>query len=204
MTYRPRSSVTAILAKRVPSSAVSAITQTPASGPKRLVTTPPMSSASIAGAAGCWARSPWGNTMAAIAMAHNVVRLLVAACCDPASGRGLGRADIAHRIEIRFAQLRGQWPHVEGISARLALLPARSPLDLEIGVLAGSEPHLVLVAGGDGTEGLHGEAIGARRQIAIGSGPGLAARDGLAVRVYDRFSKRFLRVVVAQQPHPRH
>ena len=33
------------------------------------------------------------------------------------------------------------------------------------------KPHLVLVAGGDTTEGLHREAIGTRRQIAIGSGP---------------------------------
>src|SRR5215472_15659323 len=73
------------------------------------------------------------------------------------------RADIAHRIEIRFAQLRRQCPHVEGGSARLALLPARSPLDLEIGVRPRSEPYLVLVAGGDTTEGLHREAIGARR-----------------------------------------
>src|SRR6516164_2479248 len=55
MTYRPRSSVTTILAKRVPRSVVSAITHTPASGPNRLVTTPPMSSLSIAGAATCWA-----------------------------------------------------------------------------------------------------------------------------------------------------
>src|SRR6516162_2401377 len=44
------------------------------------------------------------------------------------------RADIAHRIEIRFAQLRRQCPHVEGVTTRLALQPARSPLDLEIGV----------------------------------------------------------------------
>ena len=43
-------------------------------------------------------------------------------------------ADIAHRIEIRFAQLRRQCPHVEGISTRLALQPARSQLDLEKGV----------------------------------------------------------------------
>src|SRR6516162_40229 len=64
------------------------------------------------------------------------------------------RADIAHRIEIRFAQLRRQCPHVEGGSARLALLPARSPLDLEIGVRPRSQPNLVLVAGGDTTEGL--------------------------------------------------
>src|SRR5215472_15557628 len=160
MTYRPRSSVTAIFAKRVPRSLVSAITQTPASGPKRLVTMPPMSSASISGAAGCWARSPSVNTMAAIAMAKNVVLLLMAASCDPASGRGLGRADIAHRIEIRFAQLRRQRPHVEGGSARLPLQPARSPLDLEIGVRPRSELDLVLVAGGDATEGLHREAIG--------------------------------------------
>jgi hypothetical protein len=39
--------VTAILAKRVPSSVVSAITHTPASGPNRPVTTPPMSLPSI-------------------------------------------------------------------------------------------------------------------------------------------------------------
>jgi hypothetical protein len=52
--------VTTILAKRVPSSVVSAITQTPASGPNRLVTTPPMSSPSIATAAAvCWAGFCW-------------------------------------------------------------------------------------------------------------------------------------------------
>src|SRR5262249_56981480 len=73
------------------------------------------------------------------------------------------RADIAHRIEIRFAQLRRQCPHVEGGFARLALLPARSPLDLEIGMRPRSEPHLVFVAGGGTTEGLHREPIGARR-----------------------------------------
>src|SRR6266404_6903144 len=203
-TYRPRSSVTAIFAKRVPSSVVSAMTQTPASGPNRLVTTPPMSSSSIAGAAGCWARSPGGNTMAAIAMAKNVVLLLMAVSCDPALRWRLGRADIAHRIEIRFAQLRRQRPHVEGVAARLALQPARPPLDLEIGVRPRSEPHLVLVAGGDTTEGLHREAIGAGWHITIGGCPGLAPRDGLAVGVYYRRSKCFLRVVVAQQPHPRH
>src|SRR5215470_9615215 len=114
------------------------------------------------------------------------------------------RADIAHRIEIRFAQLRRQCPHVEGGFPRLALLPARPPLNLEIGVRPRSEPHLVLVAGGGTTQWLHREAIGARRQIAIGSDTRLAAPDGLAVRVYDRRSECFLRVIVAKQPHPRH
>src|SRR6266568_562486 len=43
MRYRPRSSVTTILMNRVGRSVVSAITQTPASGPFALVTTPPIS-----------------------------------------------------------------------------------------------------------------------------------------------------------------
>src|SRR6266446_753062 len=132
--------------------------------------------------------------------ANKLVLLLMAASCDPASGWGLGRSDIAHRIEIRFAQLRRQRPHVEGGSARLALQPTRPPLDLEIGVRPRSEPHLVLVAGGDTTEGLHGEAIGARRQIAKRGCPGLAPRDGLAVCVNYRRSECFLRVVIAQEP----
>src|SRR5215471_1620221 len=51
MRYRPRSSVITILAKRVGRSIVSAMTQTPASGPFALETMPPMSSASTATAA---------------------------------------------------------------------------------------------------------------------------------------------------------
>src|SRR5258708_4863079 len=51
MTYRPRSSVTTILANLVGSSAVSAMTQTPASGPFGPVTTPPRSAAPIVTAA---------------------------------------------------------------------------------------------------------------------------------------------------------
>src|SRR5215471_17272279 len=51
MRYRPRSSVITILAKRVGRSIVSAMTQTPASGPFALETMPPMSSGSIATAA---------------------------------------------------------------------------------------------------------------------------------------------------------
>src|SRR5437764_759535 len=47
MRYRPRSSVTTIFTNFVGRSAVSAITQTPASGPAVLVTTPARSSASI-------------------------------------------------------------------------------------------------------------------------------------------------------------
>src|SRR5204863_6953202 len=50
MTKRPRSSVTTLLIRRVGVDRVSAITHTPASGPRAPVTTPPMSSASIAGA----------------------------------------------------------------------------------------------------------------------------------------------------------
>jgi hypothetical protein len=50
MTKRPCASVTTIRANFVGSSVVSAITQTPASGPLALFTTPPMSSSSIAGA----------------------------------------------------------------------------------------------------------------------------------------------------------
>jgi hypothetical protein len=42
--YLPRSSVTTILRSLVGVSVVSAITQTPASGPRALVTTPAMSS----------------------------------------------------------------------------------------------------------------------------------------------------------------
>src|SRR5207253_1518603 len=47
---RPRSSVTTLLIRRVGVFLVSAITNTPASGPRAPVTTPPMSSLSIAGA----------------------------------------------------------------------------------------------------------------------------------------------------------
>src|SRR5258707_5702908 len=47
MTYRPRSSVTTILANFVGRSLVSAITQTPASGPPGPVTTPPRSRSPI-------------------------------------------------------------------------------------------------------------------------------------------------------------
>src|SRR5438876_6777225 len=48
MRYRPRSSVTTIFAKRVGRSIVSAMTQTPASGPFELETTPPISPGSRA------------------------------------------------------------------------------------------------------------------------------------------------------------
>src|ERR1041385_6098344 len=51
MRYRPRPSVTTILAKRVGRSVVSAMTQAPASGPFELETTPPISSGSRATAA---------------------------------------------------------------------------------------------------------------------------------------------------------
>ena len=65
MTYRPRSSVTTILANLVGRSVVSAITQTPASGPLALVTTPPRSRAPIwiARSAGGWAGAEyyWGT-----------------------------------------------------------------------------------------------------------------------------------------------
>ena len=50
MTYRPASSVTTILANFVGRSVVSAMTQTPASGPLALETTPPRSFSPIAGA----------------------------------------------------------------------------------------------------------------------------------------------------------
>jgi hypothetical protein len=46
--------VTTIFANLVGRSVVSAITQTPASGPLALVTTPPMSSLSMRTAALCW------------------------------------------------------------------------------------------------------------------------------------------------------
>src|SRR5436309_12937141 len=57
MRYRPRSSVTTILMNRVGRSLVSAITQTPASGPFALVTAPPRSPAPmrIAGSPLGWA-----------------------------------------------------------------------------------------------------------------------------------------------------
>src|SRR5207253_9414316 len=63
MTYRPRSSVTTILVNLVGSSVVSAITQTPASGPLAPVTTPPISSASMRTAPPlfCCAVSPTGH-----------------------------------------------------------------------------------------------------------------------------------------------
>src|SRR5215470_15619704 len=48
MRYRPRSSVTTILAKRVGRSIVSAMTHTPSSGPFGPETTPPISSGSRA------------------------------------------------------------------------------------------------------------------------------------------------------------
>src|SRR6185503_5301378 len=54
MTKRPRSSVTTILANLVGSSVVSAITQTPASGPLGPVTVPPISSPSMATPAPVW------------------------------------------------------------------------------------------------------------------------------------------------------
>ena len=54
MTYRPRSSVTTMRTNFVGSSEVSAMTQTPASGPFALVTVPPISSPSIATRWSCW------------------------------------------------------------------------------------------------------------------------------------------------------
>ena len=67
-TYRPPSSVVTILMSRVGKSVVSATTQTPASGPFDLVTTPPMSSASIATVVvPCWASSPTNNPASATA-----------------------------------------------------------------------------------------------------------------------------------------
>src|SRR5262245_30393346 len=67
MTKRPWSSVTTILAYLVGSSVVSAITQTPASGPFAPVTTPPMSSLSISTAA-CCALAGAGTATAIAAM----------------------------------------------------------------------------------------------------------------------------------------
>src|SRR5208337_559852 len=82
--------VTTILAKRVPSSVVSATTHTPASAPNRLVTTPPISSASIGGAAmagaasGCWACASIGAPTASQRMESAVpaksARLVVIYC----------------------------------------------------------------------------------------------------------------------------
>jgi hypothetical protein len=48
---------------------VSAITQTPASGPFAPVTTPPMSSLSMATAGACWAASPPAEPANAAAIA---------------------------------------------------------------------------------------------------------------------------------------
>ena len=55
-------------------SVVSAITQTPASGPFALVTTPPMSSLSMGTVESCWLPSSTGNTVshAAIPEAVNI------------------------------------------------------------------------------------------------------------------------------------
>src|ERR1019366_3990537 len=70
MTKRPRSSVTTILANLVGRSVVSAITQTPASGPLALVTTPPRSllPMRIAGAALCPEFSPAAQAAKSTAM----------------------------------------------------------------------------------------------------------------------------------------
>src|SRR6267142_329827 len=66
MRKRPRSSVTTILANFVGRSVVSAITQTPASGPLAPVTTPPRSPAPIVTAALFpWACAPDGAIIAA-------------------------------------------------------------------------------------------------------------------------------------------
>src|SRR6266478_1459391 len=59
--YRPRSSVTSILTNLVGRSVVSAITQTPASGPFVLVTTPPISSLSMRTTVSCWLLSWRGH-----------------------------------------------------------------------------------------------------------------------------------------------
>src|SRR5258707_173643 len=68
MTYRPRSSVTTILANLVGRSVVSAITQTPASGPVLPVTTPPRSVAPTVTAAllGCAVAAHGASVAAAI------------------------------------------------------------------------------------------------------------------------------------------
>src|SRR5262245_12540313 len=63
-------------AKRVGSSVVSAITQTPASGPFELVTTPPMSSESIATAPGfCWASTQTNEAVISKATNRREARL---------------------------------------------------------------------------------------------------------------------------------
>src|SRR5262249_9297575 len=106
----PASSVTTILANLVGRSVVSAITQTPASGPFGPLTTPPMSSASIAtwpAAAPCWARTVVAgpvnhNPTAAIAIAliaapvrRRLLSVMVSsrALVAPAPATGAGRPD---------------------------------------------------------------------------------------------------------------
>src|SRR6266704_2907558 len=74
MTYRPRSSVTTILANFVGRSVVSAITHTPASGPLGPLTTPPRSPAPtrIAGSVVCCASSRVRPTTISAATATRV------------------------------------------------------------------------------------------------------------------------------------
>src|SRR5439155_25895189 len=100
ITYRPRSSVTTILANFVGRSVVSAITHTPASGPPALRTTPPRSVAPtrIAGSVlGCApsppcqpATSPAVATI--ITTAHNALVVLIDLMV------GTSRAPVSHRL----------------------------------------------------------------------------------------------------------
>ena len=90
----------------------------------------PIAAPSIVGAAGCWVGVCWargrsGETLAAIARpSNNKIALLpvIASLCNCGSGWGSGGADIAHRIEIRFAQLRRQRSHIESVAACLAIV----------------------------------------------------------------------------------
>src|SRR5262249_11521318 len=83
ITYLPASSLTTILANLVGKSSVSAITQTPASGPFGPRTTPPMSSPSMAtwSLPPCWAKPEWG-TIARISAAAMIALLIASLLID--------------------------------------------------------------------------------------------------------------------------
>src|SRR5712671_2720763 len=112
--------------RRVGSVRVSAITKTPASGPRAPVTTPPMSSLSMAGAAGCCCAAV---TMTATAMntpAKSRINSLPAGADTTPTGLKVALDRAGHAYEDTFRSNpwnRADWPAVAqfGIGRHLYL-----------------------------------------------------------------------------------
>src|SRR5262245_54072867 len=100
MAYRPLSSVTTILVYFVGRSFVSAITQTPASGPFGPATTPVMSSPSVTGEGLMYTLCVWHAAMRTIAAATEIFLSFMAL--------PLGMRIVLHAPGARFAEVRAR------------------------------------------------------------------------------------------------